>query len=66
MSLQILINKTFLKELAKLPTSKRQKIEKFVFNDIIHFNTHDDIPGIKKLKGYHHYQQKLQLPTPSF
>jgi mRNA interferase RelE/StbE len=55
MSLQILINKTFLKELAKLPTSERQKIEKLVFNDITRLNTLDDIPGIKKLKGYHHY-----------
>ena len=55
MGLQIRINKTFLKELAKIPTSQRAKVEQFVFKDASAFSSLGDIPNLKKLKGYKNY-----------
>ena len=52
MNLQIRINKTFLKELAVLPTKQRKTIEQFVFREIIQYKHYTDIPNLKKLKGY--------------
>lgn len=37
MNLQIRINKTFLKELAVLPSKQRKTIEQFVFREIIQY-----------------------------
>ena len=47
-----LFKKTFLKDLAELPTPQRKNIEKLVFEDI---PTTEDIIGlvdIKKIQGY--------------
>ncbi len=53
--MEIRINKTFLKELAKIPASQRKKIEQFVFNDTAAFKRQEDIPNLRKLKGYKYY-----------
>jgi len=52
MGLEIRINKTFLKELSRLPVNQRKIIEQFIFNDSRNFKKQDDIPNLKKLKGY--------------
>ena len=53
--MQIRINKTFLKELAKLPHAQRKKVEDFLFNEIDQYRELHDIPGIQKLKGFKNY-----------
>jgi len=55
MNLEIRINKTFLKELSRVPLNQRKIIEQFVFNDAQNFNRPEDIPNLKKLKGYKFY-----------
>jgi mRNA interferase RelE/StbE len=55
MSLEIRINKTFLKELSRVPANQRITIEQFVFNEAINFTSPEDIPNLKKLKGYKFY-----------
>ena len=55
MGLQIRINKTFLKELARLPAAQRRKIEHFVFVETKNFEKPEDVPNLRKLKGYKDY-----------
>jgi len=55
MGLQIRINKTFLKELARLPVTQRKKIEHFVFKEAKNFEKPEDVPNVRKLKGYKDY-----------
>jgi mRNA interferase RelE/StbE len=55
MSLEFQFNKTFLKELSRIPAAQRIKIEQFIFNDIKSFNKTEDIPKLSKLKGYKNY-----------
>ena len=55
MSLEIRINKTFLKELSRLPENQRKIIERFVFDETRNFKRPDDIPNLKKLKGFKFY-----------
>ena len=47
--------KRFLKELSKIPSETRLKIEKFVFEDLPKANSIDDVGVIKKMKGYRFY-----------
>ncbi|MEA3446395.1 MAG: type II toxin-antitoxin system RelE/ParE family toxin [Bacteroidota bacterium] len=57
MSLQIRINKKFLKELSQIPPYQRAKIEQFVFIEISKLNSKEKIRNLKRLKGYkHHYR----------
>ncbi len=44
--------KRFLKELAKIPTSTRSKIEKFVFDILPNADSIHDIGVIEQMKGY--------------
>jgi mRNA interferase RelE/StbE len=53
--MEIRVNKTFLKELARIPAIQRKKIEQFVFNDASSLERLEDIPNIRKLKGYKYY-----------
>ena len=53
--MNILVNKVFLKELAKLPAKERLKVEKLLFEDIESYKTFAQIPNFKKLKGYRNY-----------
>lgn len=48
-------NRTFLKELAVIPSKTRAKVEQLVFKDILTYSSYSDIPSVKKLKGYVHY-----------
>lgn len=50
--MDIKVHKTFLKELAAIPTKQRMKIEKFLFEEITSFDDPFKIPNLKKLKGY--------------
>jgi mRNA interferase RelE/StbE len=53
--MEIRVNKTFLKELAQILDSQRLKIEQFVFNDTAAFQRQQDIPNLRKLKGYKYF-----------
>ncbi len=48
-------NKTFLKELSKVPPKQRRRIEKFVFDDIQTMESLNEIPDLKKLSGFENY-----------
>jgi mRNA interferase RelE/StbE len=53
--MKIQVNKVFLKELSKIPTKERQKVENLLFNEIEKFSDLYQIPNIGKLKGYSNY-----------
>jgi mRNA interferase RelE/StbE len=53
--MNIKIHTTFLKELARLPKKEREVVEKFLFKEIISIDNMDEIPDIRKLKGYNNY-----------
>ena len=53
--MEISINKTFLKELSRIPANQREKIEQFVFTDATEFENIQDIPNCAKLKGYNNF-----------
>lgn len=53
--MNIKVNRTFLKELAKLPAKERRKVEKLLFEEVEHFTTLSQIPNFQKLKGYRNY-----------
>lgn len=49
------VNKAFLKDLAKLPISERQKIEVFVFKESEKIESIEAAGMFQKLKGYQTY-----------
>lgn len=49
------VNKAFLKDLAKLPVSERQKIEVFVFEESENVESIEAAGIFQKLKGYPTY-----------
>ncbi len=49
------VNKKFLKDLAKVPASDRQKIETFVFEESEKIESLESTGGFEKLKGYQSY-----------
>jgi mRNA interferase RelE/StbE len=53
--MKIGINKTFLKELSKIPLKERQKVEKLLFEEIENYKSLSQIPNVGKLKGYNSY-----------
>jgi len=53
--LTCLYKRTFLKDLAKLPSDYRKQVEKLVFEEIPKPNNLFRVPNIKKLKGYQDY-----------
>jgi|GEM_PF-4162355 len=53
--MEIRVNKTFLKELVRIPANQRKKIEQFVFSDARAFEKQEDIPNLRKLKGYKYF-----------
>jgi len=55
MSLEIVFNKTFLKEMSKLPKGQRKKIEHFIFTEINKYNSIKEITKLEKLAGYKNY-----------
>lgn len=50
-----LTTKAFLKDLLKIPTKARTRIEALVFQDWEDIDTLTDIPNVKKLSGYRDY-----------
>jgi mRNA interferase RelE/StbE len=53
--MKIGVNKTFLKELAKLPLKERRKVEKLLFDEIENYKSLSQISNIGKLKGYSNF-----------
>lgn len=53
--MQVLINKRFLRDLARIPKQDRIRIEDFVFSKIRDYQNITEIPNLSKLKGYHNY-----------
>ena len=51
----VLFNRTFLKELANVPSKTRIRIEQLVFEDINTFSSYTESPSLKKLSGHNHY-----------
>lgn len=54
----VTVNQKFIKDLAKLPTNYRQKIEQFVFEESERFESIEEIKGLKKLQGYQTYYRR--------
>lgn len=48
-------NKKFLKELLDINKKDREKIEKFIFEEILKYSSIEDVGKIEKLKGYSKY-----------
>lgn len=53
--MKILVNKVFLKELSKLPSKERQKVEMLLFQEVENYTSPAQIPNFQKLKGYKNY-----------
>lgn len=53
--MEILVNKTFLKELSRIPANQREKIEQCIFTDAQQFENIQDIPNCVKLKGHENF-----------
>ncbi len=53
--MNITVNRKFLKDLAKLPADRRQKIERLVFEEIEQITSIEETKGLKKLQGYQTY-----------
>ncbi len=53
--LVIRYSKRFLKDLAEIPSKQRKHIEKFVFEESIHWKSSTEILHLEKLKGYTTY-----------
>lgn len=48
-------NKKFLKDLASIPKKDRDKIESFVFEEIISYKSSSECNKLEKLSGYSYY-----------
>lgn len=53
--MKVLINKRFLKDLARLPPAERKRVEIFVFEDVLKVVSIEHYGAVEKLKGYHAY-----------
>lgn len=53
--MNILVNRVFLKELSKLPSKERNRVEIFLFKEVENFTSPVQIPNFQKLKGYKNY-----------
>ena len=50
--MKISINKRFLKDLAKIPSGDRARIEMFVFEELEQYEGIEQIGNMEKLQGY--------------
>ena len=53
--MRTLYSKKFLKDLSKIPTSKRTSIETFVFEALVRGNSIAKIGKMEKLRGYQNF-----------
>lgn len=53
--MKVTYRKKFLKELAKLPTSVREKVEAFVFEEALQLDMESILNKIELMKGYKGY-----------
>ena len=55
--MKIYYRKRFLKDLSKIPSKTRMKIEKFVFDEIPEANSIAELRKVEQLKGYASYHK---------
>jgi mRNA interferase RelE/StbE len=55
--MKIYYRKRFLKDLSKIPSKTRMKIEKFVFDEILEANSIAELRKVEQLKGYASYHK---------
>ncbi len=53
--MKILVNRIFLKELSKIPSKERHKVEILLFKEVETYTSPAQIPNFQKLKGYKNY-----------
>lgn len=53
--MKVRFHKKFLKDMADLPAAYRKKVEVLVFKTANEAKSILAIPGVDKMKGYHHY-----------
>ena len=53
--MKIEYRKNFLKELSKIPSNTREKIEKFIFSELPELDTIFESGKIEQMKGYPQY-----------
>lgn len=53
--MKVQYRKRFLKELSNIPSETRQRIEKFVFEDLPETNSISNLGVIEQMKGYRSY-----------
>ena len=53
--MQTKFKKSFLKQLAKLPKDVRERIEKFVFDELPNLSAVGESGKIEKMQGYENY-----------
>jgi mRNA interferase RelE/StbE len=53
--MQVLFNRSFLKNLVKLPIDIKTKIENFVFEELPKYNSIHQVGNIEKMQGYDGY-----------
>lgn len=51
----IQVNKTFLKELSRVPIKERTRVERLLFEEVECYSELYQIPNLDKLKGYSKY-----------
>lgn len=56
--MKVRFKKAFLKDLEKLPTNFRKKVENLVFEEIPKAKEFSDIKNTKKLKGYENFYRE--------
>ena len=50
--MKVIIHKNFLKDLSKIPSDLRKRIEKFVFDQASKFKSINEIGKVEKMQGY--------------
>ena len=60
--MKIYYRKRFLKDLSKIPSKTRMKMEKFVFEEIPEANSIGELRKVEQLKGYASYH-KIRFGT---
>jgi len=53
--MRIVYRKRFLKELSKIPTETRLRVEQFVFKELLEANSMFELGKVEKMKGFPSY-----------
>jgi mRNA interferase RelE/StbE len=55
--MKIYYRKRFLKELSKIPSKTRMRMENFVFEELPKANSMFELPNVEQMKGYASYRK---------